>query len=74
MTGSHLTEERQSFWYETGYKLVMKDQAHFQPVSFLHHVLDALRDLKVTIYEHSLATDAEQNISMYMSQRKMDKL
>lgn len=39
----------------------MDYQAQFQPVSFLHHVLNVLKDMNVQIYENSLVVDAEQS-------------
>lgn len=39
----------------------MEQQAQFHPVTFLHSVLDILKELNVEIYEHSLVVDVKQN-------------
>lgn len=43
--------------------LQMDAQAQFQPVSFLHHVLDVLKKSDVQIYENSLVVEVKQNKS-----------
>src|SRR5699024_8079904 len=39
----------------------MRGQAQFHPVTFLHRVLEALKELGVEIFEHSLVTNVKDN-------------
>lgn len=41
--------------------LQMENQAQFQPVDFLHGVLNASKDLDLSVFEHSLVDDVTQD-------------
>lgn len=56
--GNYLTEMPIDIDIEAAVQ--MRNQAQFHPVTFLHKVLDVMKEAGVEIYEHSLVMDVEQ--------------
>lgn len=57
----YLSTDTNQLPFETAGQLVMKNQAEFHPLKFLKGIIEVLRELNVTIYEHTRGKNTDGN-------------
>lgn len=68
----HLATDEHELPFETAGKLIMKNQAEFHPLKFLQGIIEVLKDLDVTIYEHTRAKSTDGNTLTTVNNHRID--